>query len=211
MAVSSTSTCAELYKVVVREMRELLKLGGQRIHPILWLTPKMMSCRYAVPYMLRSKVRWQGIKMHWEAHHQWSGNRFLVNKALELARRLDVPVLLHTGNFSVCHAGRFAEMIDANTDLSFVLAHGRPVDEVIRILKKSENAFVDTAFMPEADIRKLIGEGLHGKILFGTDAPINEIFYPGTSTTDYIKERVEMLRAACGSSAAEILARTVYR
>ena len=34
IVVSSTSTCAELYKLVVREMRELICLGGSRVHPL---------------------------------------------------------------------------------------------------------------------------------------------------------------------------------
>ena len=210
MAVSSTSTCAELYKVVVREMRQLIKLGGERIHPILWLTPKMMKCRYAVPFMLKSKIRWQGIKMHWEAHPEWSGNRLLVNRALNLARRLGVPVLLHTGNFDVCHAGRFARLIEANGDLTFVLAHGRPIEEAIAILKSQNNVFIDTAFMPEADIQRLADERLDGKILFGTDAPINEVFFPETPTADYIKEQIELLQRTCGISADVILSRTIY-
>ena len=51
IAVSSTSTCAELYKLVVREMSELIRLGGSSIHPILWLTPKMMKT-WGLSYML---------------------------------------------------------------------------------------------------------------------------------------------------------------
>ena len=58
IVVSSTSTCAEKYKLVVREMRELIRLGGIRIHPILWLTPRMFhsNCRWAIPYMIHSKI-----------------------------------------------------------------------------------------------------------------------------------------------------------
>ncbi len=70
IVVSSTSTCAELYKLVVREMRELIRLGGSRIHPILWLTPRMFTRKhYAIPFLLK-KISWQGIKLHFEAHPQ---------------------------------------------------------------------------------------------------------------------------------------------
>ena len=45
MVVSSTSTCAELYKDVRRELRELKRLGGDRVHPVLWLTPRMLKVK----------------------------------------------------------------------------------------------------------------------------------------------------------------------
>ena len=111
MAVSSTSTCAELYKVVVREMRELVRLGGNRVHPILWLTPTMLKKRYVLPYMLHSKVKWKGVKMHWETHQEWSHNPKLVEKALDVARKIGCPLLLHTGEDTSCHAGLYIDLI----------------------------------------------------------------------------------------------------
>ena len=210
VAVSSTSTCAELYKVVVREMRELVRLGGSRIHPNLWLTPKMLKCRYALPYMLHSKVAWQGVKLHWEAHPEWGGNKKLLRKALDVARLLGVPVLLHTGEKQVCRAGRFAEMIGENCDLTFVLAHGRPIDEAMDVLRQFGNVYVDTAFMPIADVTKLVDEKMAGRVLFGSDAPINEVFFPDISTESYVKHQITQLRSACSGDADEILGRTVY-
>ena len=55
IVVSSTSICAELYKLVVSEMRELIRLGGPRIHPLLWLTPRMMKT-WGIRYMLHSNI-----------------------------------------------------------------------------------------------------------------------------------------------------------
>lgn len=210
MAVSSTSTCAERYKDVVREMRELIKLGGERVRPILWLTPKMMKCRYALPYMLHSKISWQGVKMHWEAHKEWANNKRLVAKGLDVARRLDVPVLLHTGDFSCCHAGLFENIIAENQDLTFVLAHGRPIDETIEVLSKIENVFIDTAFMPAQNLQQLVDKSLDDKILFGTDCPINEVFYKKMDSVTYIRRNIVMIKSVCGIDAENILSRSVY-
>lgn len=124
MAVASTSTCAELYKDVCRELRELIRFGGKKVHPILWLTPRMLKLNYPLPYMLHSKIKWQGIKLHFESHPEWSKNRALLNKALDVAKLLDVPVLLHTGNFEVSHAGRFKDVIQDHSEQTFILAHG---------------------------------------------------------------------------------------
>ena len=210
MAVSSTSTCAELYKVVVRELRVLIKLGGERVRPILWLTPKMMRCRYAVPYMLHSKIPWQGIKMHWEAYKEWVNNKKLVVKGLEIARWLGVPVLFHTGNFASCHAGLFADIIAENQDLTFVLAHGRPLDETLEVVRNNENSFIDTSFMPAQDLQQLVDKGLVDRILFGTDFPINEVFYKDINSVTYIQRNIEMIKSVCGKSADDILSRCIY-
>ena len=197
-------------KSLLGEMRELVRLGGDCIHPILWLTPRMMKCRYALPYMLHSKVSWQGIKLHWEAHPEWGGNKKLLRKALDVARLLGVPVLLHTGEKQVCRAGRFAEMIGENCDLTFVLAHGRPIGETIDVMRRFHNVYVDTAFMPIADVAKLVGAKMARRVLFGSDALINEVFFPDISTESYVKHQIMQLREVCGQEAEEILSRTVY-
>lgn len=186
IVVSSTSTCAELYKLVVQEMRELIKIGGSHIHPVLWLTPRMMKT-WGIRYMLHSKIKWQGVKMHWGAHHEWYYNKKLEVQALDVARELSVPILLHTGNFKECHASVFKTLSLENPDLAFVLAHGRPIDETLDVLQNCPNTIVDTAFMPPHDVLLLTENGFTDRILFGSDAPINLLFYRDKTTTEYIK------------------------
>lgn len=194
IAVSSTSTCAELYKLVIKEMRELLRLGGSRIHPLLWITPRMMKT-WGIRYMLHSKIRWEGVKMHWKAHREWFYNRPLLACAIDVARRLQVPVLLHTGDFKECHARVFLDICAQHTDLNFVLAHGCPVDETMEVLAKCSNAFVDTAFMPVEDVLALVQDGFAERILFGSDAPINRIYYKELSTSTYIQTCYENIKS----------------
>ena len=207
MVVSSTSTCAELYKVVIREMLELVRLGGERVRPILWLTPRMMKCRYALPLMLRSKIKWHGIKLHPEAHPEWVGNKRLMNKALEVARTLNVPVMIHTGNRNSCHAARFAPLIAENDEVTFILAHGRPLDETIAILQRCDNVYVDTSFMPTEDVCELINRGLAERVIFGSDAPINKIYYRDITTTVYIRQQIDELRQCLPSATVNTILR----
>lgn len=210
MAVASTSTCAELYKDVCRELRELIRLGGDNVHPILWLTPRMMKVKYALPFMLHSRIKWQGVKIHSEAHPEWVHNSRLLNKAIDVARSLSVPVLIHTGNFDYSHAGLFKSTIEANKDLRFVLAHGRPIHETLDILRCCNNVYVDTAFMSKEDISLLAESGFADNILFGTDAPINKIFFKEISTSDYIKDRINEHRKVLGEFADTVLSHCGY-
>ncbi|MBR3454610.1 MAG: amidohydrolase family protein [Bacteroidaceae bacterium] len=186
IAVSSTSTCAELYKLVVREMRELIYIGGSCIHPLLWLTPRMMKT-WGIRYMLHSRIRWEGVKMHWKAHREWFYNRPLLMDALDVARCLQVPVLLHTGDFKECHARVFLNLCRQHEDLTFVLAHGWPIGETMEVLALCSNTYVDTAFMPVEDVMTLAHNGFTQRTLFGTDAPINQVFYKEMTTPQYIK------------------------
>lgn len=211
MAVASTSTCAELYKDVCREMRELVRLGGERVHPILWLTPKMLKWRYPLPFMLHGKIEWQGLKIHPEAHPEWVRNPMLMEKAVTLARRMDVPLLIHTGQKTISHAGLFAGLVKRNSDVTFVLAHGRPRDETLAVLCDCDNVFVDMAFMPMADVKSLAGAGFSHRMLFGTDMPINEVFYKDICSTEYVRSIIYEVRRALGDDADRVLSRCVYR
>ena len=193
IVVSSTSTCAEKYKLVVREMRELTRIGGSCIHPILWITPRMMKT-WGISYMLHSKIKWEGVKLHWQAHREWYYNRKLLHKALEIARRLQVPVLFHTGEFKECKAEVFMNICKQDDDITFVLAHGRPLNETIDVLSKCPNTHVDTAFMPASHVKILIDAGFIHRILFGTDAPINLLYYKNMSITQYIKVQIKNLQ-----------------
>lgn len=144
--------------------------------------------------MLHSKIRWQGVKMHWKAHREWYYNRKILHNALEVARWLQVPVLLHTGNFKECKAGVFKDICKQYDDLTFVLAHGRPLDETKNVLEACPNVYVDTAFMPADHVKELAGAGYLNRILFGTDVPINLLYNKEMSTADFLKNCMKELQ-----------------
>ena len=193
IVVSSTSTCAELYKLVVQEIKELIRLGGSRIHPILWITPRMMKT-WGINYMIHSRVRWEGVKLHWMAHREWYYNHKILHNALDVARWMEVPVLLHTGNYKECHTSVFLDLCKQYNELDFVLAHGRPIDETTEVLSQCPNVRVDTAFMPAEDVKLLCKNGYADRVIFGTDAPINLLFYKDITTEDYIRLCVSNLK-----------------
>lgn len=195
IVVSSTSTCAELYKLVKREICELKKVGGSHVHPLLWVTPRMMKT-WGIRYLLHSKIQWRGVKMHWGAHPEWFYDRKLVCKALEIARKRNIPVLVHTGGAKECEPKVFEEMIRQYDDLKFVLAHGRPIEQTIEVMKAHSNTYVDTAFMCVEDVSKLIRKGFVDRILFGSDAPINLVYHKNETVTDYLKGCIKQFSAS---------------
>jgi len=195
IVVSSTSTCAELYKLVIREMKELKRIGGDRVHPLLWLTPRMMKS-WGIRKMLHSKIKWEGVKMHFKAHHEWFYNTRLLQQALALVEKMELPLLLHTGLFKECHAAAFEPIIASHPNLPVVLAHGRPVDETITLMKKYDNVWTDTAFMPIDDIKAFVDAGLADRMQFGSDSPINLVYFKEYDTAGYISNFISGVKSA---------------
>ena len=124
-------------------------------------------------------------------------------EAMIIARKLNVPILLHTGDFKECHASVFKPLSLENPDLTFVLAHSRPIDETLDVLQNCTNTMVDTAFMPPQYVLRLAENGYTDRILFGTDAPINLLFYEDRTTTEYIK--------SCRTVLQDTLPQSVYK
>lgn len=209
ICVSSTSTCAELYKVVVREMHELTRLGGAKVHPLLWLTPRMFRT-YGLRFMLHSKIKWQGVKIHPESHPEWSHNKSLARRAVAVAQQLNVPMLIHSGNFPVSEANNFRYLFEEFPAQTFVVAHGRPFAQILQIMTECPNVWVDTAFMPIEDVCTLVSEGLSDRILFGSDIPINHCYFPEMSTHDYLRQQLSNLKRCLPSHFNEITQRSVY-
>lgn len=211
IVVSSTSTCAELYKLVIHEIKELIRVGGEHVHPLLWLTPRMMKT-WGLRYMLHSKVKWQGVKMHWQAHHEWYYNIHLTKQAMQVVEKLNVPLLLHTGEFKECMPNVFESLIKDYPNVTFVLAHGRPLAPTMRLLTHYNNVYVDTAFMPAEHIAELIESGYIKRVLWGTDAPINLIAHPEISTADYLANTIQEAKDVIGEHNFQIIAsQTVYK
>ena len=208
IVVSSTTTCADLFNTVITEFEVLSCLEDEEnIKPVLWISPKMIKEEKSLSMMLNSKIKWKGLKLHYISHPEFCENSRMVDEVLDVSRCLgSAPILLHTGEWESCHAAVFESMIAQNPDLKFVLAHGRPIKETIVLMKKYSNVWTDTAFMPIKDLKKLKKEGLTPKVLFGTDAPINQIYYPDLSTVEYLKLKIEEVRRIEPS----ILENTVY-
>lgn len=179
--VMSTTIWTEDYEKVLHEMRELVTLAPQNVLPVLWLSPQMLLDE-KLEYMLHSGITWRALKVH--GNHPWSLNG--VNECALIADELSLPLIIHTGDFPHCEAGVYKEIVNSHPNTTFVLAHCRPVDQAIEVMRGCPNCYGDTAYTPLADIAKLISAGLEDRILFGTDYPMQKIHAPEKDLlTDY--------------------------
>ena len=68
------------------------------------------------------------------------------------------------------------------------------ISETIEMLSQCSNVYADTSFIPIGDAVSLVQKGFAGQMLFGTDAPINLLFYKDMSTADYIRRCISNLK-----------------
>lgn len=193
-AVSSTTICEENYEKVLREIQELVSISNKKALPVLWITPKMILTR-KVDYFLRSEIHWKCLKIHPQlCPDLWTEDSLFFDFTLNLSRESRLPLLIHTGEVLGCEASRFASVVENNNDIDFILAHGRPTQEAISILKKCSNAWVDTAFMGIDEIECFIRDGFAHKMLWGTDMFIPKYFYPDIGMLAYYRNKIDAFK-----------------
>ena len=173
IAVSSCTICAEDYDKSIQEMTEIVKIGGNRVVPILWTTPCMLT-NGGLQKFFGTDIRWRCIKVHGYLN-DWDSSQ--IEMAIDIARNLQVPLLFHTGSREESDAGSYLEHIKKNPDVTFILAHSRPIDQTINVMKQCPNAWSDTAFTPTEDVAQLIQNGFADRVMFGTDYPLHLYFY----------------------------------
>lgn len=192
--VFSCSSASNMpWNYVRLEYEGMMRLSAGKGYPLLWLTPSML--RASPDLKLYEGFPWHGIKLH--GYNGWDPSGKPINRVLHLAKEYCLPVMLHTGGRPCCEAGRYLRICRSFSEVPFVLAHGRPIQEAIHVLRECENTWVDTAFMPLTDVVRLINEGLGDRIVYGTDLPAPACFL-ASSVVRYVKRRLKRIKEISG-------------
>lgn len=195
-AVSSTSMCEENYTKVLDQLHKLIELDGDKVLPTMWITPGGLQGNIA--WFLESDIKWRMIKIHpYLESDAWQKNPLLFDEVINIARDMNLPLMIHTGNEACCQCNLFENNIANNPDVVFILAHGRPIRQAIRMAQDYANAFIDSAFMPINDMARFTSRGLEQKLLWGTDMCIPKHFYPNQDMQIYYSEKLEVFKKSC--------------
>lgn len=201
-AVSSTTTCEMDFSKVIAEMTEIVRIAGNRVMPVLWVLPEIFEDD-TIQQFLESGIKWRLLKIHPQISSvgSWSFESRFTKELVSVARMMRLPILIHTGEIYGCYPGQFRDTISANPDIRFILAHGRPLNQTMAILKDCPNAWCDTAFMPTENIVSLYQAGLTDKVLWGTDYPIPKYFYPKQDMNQYYNSILSRLKDSVSAEA----------
>ena len=194
-AVSSTTICERDYEKVLSEMKEISRVGGKRVLPILWVLPEMLE-EGIIDSFIESGINWRILKIHPQLSGVgcWYKTSHFSRQLISLARKMNLPVLIHTGEVDGCYPMQYYEIVRDNPDIVFILAHGRPLNQAISIINSFQNAWCDTAFMPITDIISLCDAGLADRVLWGTDYPITQYYYSNRDMVEYYRSNLQALK-----------------
>lgn len=164
--------------------QKVKELAPQESEIILVVTPEML--KRSTNLTMYDVINYKMIKVHGYIHH-WNPIGKSLFRLLSIANERCLPIMFHTGGRPQCDAGKYSRLASRFRNVPIILAHGRPIDQSIRVMKKCENVYVDTAFMPIEDLRLLVSAGLSERVIFGTDFPINRHFYKNISDEIWYK------------------------
>ena len=171
-----------------RDQKTLSSLPVERFVPYLWVSPEMVD---ADPTFKRyDALHYKVIKIHAYAIKEWDKIPDKIRTVIEVAYKKGVPVMFHTGGWRGSNAIQFYKFCREYPEVTFILAHGRPISQALTVLKGAKNSYVDSSFIPNEDIKLICDAGLSDKILFGTDFPIMKTFWPDVDLLDWYKKNV---------------------
>jgi len=181
LVFSSTTSCIDSvkYSKVETEIDSALAFYGQeKTVPLFWFTPGYIDQGVNIETAM-SSLPYHGFKLHpfaqrwnFENKEHYSSIRTIFDYAAQCA----LPVLIHTGESERDNSARFEPFFSAYPAVRFILAHCRPLDTAIAVIRKYSNAYGDTAFVSAENIKRLSDAGLGSKLLLGTDFPITHYF-----------------------------------
>jgi len=183
MSFSTTSSCREniLYPEIEKEITAFLSgisYSAETVRPFFWFIPDYINQNITIENAF-NVIPYKGIKIHPFAHI-WNFDDLrhieTLHNLFDYADRHCLPVLIHTGHSEVDRADRFERFIREYHSTKCILAHCRPLDTTIEMLKKYDNVYCDTAFTTETELRTIVFAGFEKRIIFGSDFPITHFF-----------------------------------
>jgi len=179
---SSTSSCIDNieYGFIFKEIEKAQKKYSDVTIPLFWFIPDYIRQGIKIETAM-NELDYGGFKLHpygnkWDFENDGKHLEIL-HKVFDYADRRNFPILIHTGENGSDRPSRFERFFGEYKNAKIILAHCRPVNETIKMLKKYPNVFCDTAFASETSVDKIIDAGFADRILFGTDFPITHYFY----------------------------------
>lgn len=204
-AASSTTICEGDYDKVIAETKELANICGNRFLPVLWITQPMLKDG-GLFRLMDSGIHWRCLKIHPQLHPTtWIDDSHEMKWVVSMASVLQMPLLIHTGEKEGCYPKLYEKVVSDFPNVTFILAHGRPINDTIELMKKYPNVWCDTAFMPTENIVKLCDEKLSNHVLLGTDYPIPKYYYLDTDMKIYYIDLVQKLKDSISQGDFELI------
>ncbi len=180
---SSTTSCIKniKYDQIYKEIESALALFSNNIAiPLLWYVPGYINQGIKIDIEMK-ELKYGGFKLHplanfWDFENNIKHMQIL-HEIFDYANNRNMLIKIHTGESGVDRPNRFDKFISEYRNVKIILAHCRPVDETVRMMRKYPNVFGDTAFATSERIAYVKNAGFGERLVFGTDFPITYYYY----------------------------------
>ncbi|MDR2194714.1 MAG: amidohydrolase family protein [Treponema sp.] len=176
-AYSSTTSGKEgiTYGEIRKEVElAVSKFSSDTFKPYLWYIPSYRNEGITIEKAM-DDLPYKGIKIHPRANN-WNRSipesDSILHELFGFAGEHTIPILIHTGPNGVDAPATFEDFFAAYPNAKVILAHCRPIREAIKMLKKYDNVYGDTSFVPKEWMAQLIRSRVGNKIYTGSDFPI---------------------------------------
>jgi predicted TIM-barrel fold metal-dependent hydrolase len=176
------------YSQIEKEIDGALKLYDIHIAtPLFWFIPDYIKQGVTIESVMKN-IPYGGFKLHpyndkWTFAEDKKQNEVL-HTIFHYAGENDLPILIHTGESGVDSPDRFEKFFEEYPAARVILAHGRPIDKTIEMMRRFDNVECDTAFMSEESVHALVSAGLASRVLLGSDFPITQYMENRNNHTD---------------------------
>jgi predicted TIM-barrel fold metal-dependent hydrolase len=156
----------------------------------LWLSPVRIK---ALEILNSDQIpdNYVGIKLHPAADH-YDVSYDILRPVFLAAERWKVPVAIHTGNEG-CNPISIANSIPDTHTQPVILFHSRPVKEAIDAAKSRSCIYMESSFCEPDEFSSSFNMIGADRIIFGSDFPLNSVYYPGLNVIDLYRRNVEAL------------------
>ena len=158
-----------------RELLQKAEASGGRLYLSFWCKPAAESAAGVYEFIRENRRFVRGLKLHpFYSRLALEDDRYV--PYLEIARELGLPVSVHTAADRLSSPQQLLALARRFPPVPFIMVHmGLCSDneEAIRCVAQADNLFGDTTWVPLDKVRKAIQVCGSGKMLFGSDAPID--------------------------------------
>lgn len=167
--------------------------SGGRLYLSFWCKPATEKADGLYDFIRRNRQVVRGLKLHpFYSRLPLEDGRY--GPYLDIARELGLPVSVHTAADRLSSPEQLLRLARQYPAVPFVMVHmGLCSDneEAIRCVAQADNLYGDTTWVPLDKVRKALRVCGSGKMLFGSDAPID-----GDKSYVFYREMLALYRRA---------------
>ena len=191
----------ELYEDLREEVSEAINNAKElkvKAHPLYWVVPELQKSK-EINISLEEAMTflpYEGFKIH-PRGNEWDLNDNstvrLAEDVFSYAEKHHLLILIHCGSYAFELPTKFESFIASHPGVTVQLAHTRPLEETLYMLKQYPNTVCDTAFVPEEVQASVKEAGFAERIRYGTDFPITHYYYCRPKENPTVEELTKFL------------------